>query len=126
MIYGIGTDIIHVNRIKVLSNDYNDPFFKKVFTPAEYEEAVSRQYPLMRFCTIFAAKEAIYKALNADGSLNNLDFSAIEILSDKRTGAPIICFYGDYARHAEKNGLKVKVSVSYDTDYAVAFAICEN
>lgn len=126
MIYGIGTDIIHVDRIKILSDEYSDSFFKKVFTPSEYEEAISRPFPFTKFCTIFAAKEAVYKALNGGGDSISLDFPSIEILSDKQTGKPIVCLHGDCRCHAAKHGLTVKVSVSYDTEYAVAYAICEN
>ena len=61
----------------------------------------------------FAAKEAIYKAIN---SYYNCSLRNIEILVDKN-GAP----------YCEIENFEIYISISHDEEYAIAFAIvCTN
>ena len=124
MIFGIGTDILNLNRIKILSDDYNDPFFRRIFTTAERELALSSPQPLVSFGRRFAAKEAVYKALNTKEAFCEPDFAAIEILSTP-AGTPYVVFHGKLKDYVVAHQLKVHVTISSDTEYAAAFAVSE-
>ena len=125
MIYGIGTDILNMNRVKVLSEDFSDSFFRIIFTQREYEQAISSPQPLVSFCKKFAAKEAVYKALNTKDAFCEPDFAAIEILTDPATGVPYAGFHGKLRSYADALRLRMHVSISSDTDYITAFAVSE-
>ncbi len=105
----IGTDIVDISRFsKFTSKD--DAFIKKVFTPSEIEYCFRYKSPSEHLAGIFAAKEAVSKAL----SVTKYPFIEIEILH-KKDGAPI-------AFHEGKR-LKVAVSISHSTQVAMAVAI---
>ena len=109
MIKDIGTDIVSIERLEQTIR--NTPtFIKKVYTSGELEIASTIKDPLNFFATRFAAKEAIFKATGAQ-----FEFNQIEILraSDGRPLPKII-------NHED---IKIKLSLSYDSNYAVAFCI---
>jgi len=122
MIKGIGTDILAISRIRTLvENDSKDAFIKKTFTEAEIDLANSRYDPVVLYATRFAAKEAVFKSLHLDG--NNIRLNEIEILEGE-FGRPYVNLHGKVQMLADKIGIKeVEVSISYETDYALAFAV---
>ena len=42
MLYGIGTDILNIHQIESSVSDLQDPFVRKIYTPAEIELIESR------------------------------------------------------------------------------------
>ncbi len=123
MIHGVGADILDKKRLAPLANDYKDPFFLKTFTPGERAAAAERSDSLMFYAERFCAKEAVFKALRVSGDAARLD--EIEILGDK-LGRPCVSLYGRTAELA--GGLRIRqisVSISYDGDFTLAFAVCE-
>ena len=97
MTYGIGTDILKISSIAESVADLNDPFVRKTYTPDEVALITSRPVPLNSFATI-------------------------EILENEN-GQPTVTLHGNALRLAEQKGIsRILVSLSYDTDYAVAYA----
>lgn len=120
MIYGIGTDILNIHQIENAVSDRTDPFVRKTYTPAEIELIESRPIPLYSYATRFSGKEAVFKALNLDG--NAIRLNEIEILENEN-GQPQVNLYGAAQKYAKKKEItKVMISLSYDTDYAIAYA----
>jgi holo-[acyl-carrier protein] synthase len=120
MIYGIGTDILNIQTIRNAVSDPLDPFVQKTYTPKELELIKSRPLPLYSFATRFSGKEAVFKSLSLDG--NSVRLNEIEILENE-VGQPTVTLSGNTKRLAEEKGIsQVLISLSYDTDYAVAFA----
>lgn len=120
-VIGIGTDIMHMERLRGLPLGFDDVFFKKTFTVAEREAALKRADPLAYFATRFAGKEAVFKTLHMDADRVRLD--QIEIINEA-SGAPTVRLFGDVLLHAQRLGIKqVTISLSYDNDYATAFAV---
>lgn len=120
---GIGTDILKISNLGVNSLEPNDSFVLKTYTPAEVEQALQREVPLFYYATRFAGKEAVFKALNL--STEYFRLSEIEILNNEN-GQPYVTLRGALAQLAAQQGVqKVAVSLSYDTDYAVASALAE-
>src|SRR5690606_41679150 len=63
MIFGIGTDVVQVERIKQVYERHGDRFVERLLLPAE-EQAFRRASRPVRFLAMrFAAKEAIVKAM---------------------------------------------------------------
>ena len=123
MLYGIGTDILNIHQIESSVSDLQDPFVRKIYTPAEIELIESRPLPLYSYATRFAGKEAVFKALNLNG--NAIRLNEIEILENEN-GQPQIALHGRAEQLAkEKKITTIMISLSYDTDYAVAYAVAE-
>ena len=123
MIYGIGVDIITSARLNDLRGKYDDSFFKKTFTEKEYEAGLKRADPIAYFAGRFAAKEAVFKALDINSGA--FRFSDIETLSDD-SGRPYVNLYGHVKERFDGLGaVRLHISLSSDGDYIIAFAVCE-
>lgn len=123
MIHGIGTDILKIDRIaSLIAANENDPFILKTYTQKELLLIKNRPAPLYSYATRFAGKEAVYKALCSAG--NEIRLNEIEIL-ETEYGQPYVTLLGKAREFADQNGIsQVLVSLSYDTDYAIAYASC--
>lgn len=63
MIFGIGTDVVQIQRIERLHQKYGEHFVQRLLMPAELD-AFRAQSRASRFLAMrFAAKEAIVKAM---------------------------------------------------------------
>ena len=123
MIHGIGVDIFASRRIGDMRGKYDDPFFKKTYTDKEYAEGIGRADPVTYFSERFAVKEAVFKALNIKSS--EFRWSDIETLNDG-SGKPYVVLYGYTKRLNDELGIKsIHVSISSDSGYIAAFAVCE-
>lgn len=117
MIFGIGTDITDLKKIKHWLNE--ERFLKRILSDDEIhliESMTSEDRKLTFLGGRFAAKEAIFKAIShADGKTN---FRDIVIMNDEH-GKPYV------NTHPFSQNFKFQVSISHTDDYAVAFVICE-
>lgn len=126
MIHGIGIDLVDLSRIEALQGKWDDPFFRIIFTEQERAEAMARleesgpQATVRYFAGRFAVKEAVVKALNAEGVV--VEFPQIETLTAK-TGAPETHLVGDAA--ALDARFKLHVSLSHEEGIAAAFCVAE-
>lgn len=128
MIYGVGTDIIEVDRVRGVMARTGGRFAEKVLGPRElkvYEtrKARSEKRGLAFLCTRFAAKEAFSKAIGL-GMRMPMTWRAMELLN-LPSGEPTPVCHGELARWLGERGITVRVSVSDEHNYAVAFAIAE-
>jgi len=123
MIYGVGTDILKISNISSCVTEPSDPFVRRSFTEAERELILSREKPLYSFATRFAGKEAVFKCLDLGG--NDISLREIEILENDN-GKPLVFLHGRAASLASEKGIvRIHISLSYDTDYAIACAAAE-
>ena len=123
MIKGIGTDFLYFDTIIPLVENPQDPFVQKAFTPAEQALILGREYPLACYATRYAGKEAVFKALGTNGDA--LRFDEIEILATA-DGAPVVTLLGNAKKIAEEKGItEVLLSLSYEKDCAIAYAIAQ-
>lgn len=128
MIYGLGTDIIQIDRVQGVLERTNGRFAEKVLGPAELEKyharkARSASRGLAFVATRFAAKEAFSKAIGL-GIRWPMTWRAMEMLN-LPSGEPYVKCHGELAEWMARRGLSVRISVSDERDYAVAFAIAE-
>lgn len=126
MVKGIGTDILEIEKIKPIFETpsyLTDSFIQRTYTQAEIALAEARPVPLFCYATRFAGKEAVFKALSVTGE--DCRLSEIEILPDD-SGKPFVNLYGAAAELAKKREIsQVLISLSYEYNYAVAYAIAE-
>ena len=83
-IYGIGTDIVNVNRIKNAIKKNKKAFTNKIYTSFEIKTCEKRVNKVECFAKRFAAKEALFKAV---GIGNKLQFNDVEVRNNP-SGAP--------------------------------------
>ena len=124
MIFGIGTDIVDVNRIKNL--DSLDDFVKKILSSNEkkYFENLKDIHKVSYVAKQFAGKESVAKAFGT-GITGDIKFSEIQILRNK-IGKPYLEPIGSFKDHIDDLGIiKTHVSLSDEEEYAIGFAILE-
>lgn len=121
MVYGIGVDIIEIDRIREMIDRQGEKFLRRVFTDKEIEYCRSKKIPFQHYAARFAAKEAFSKALST-GWRAEFRWKDIEV-SNNDVGQPSITLYGTLA---EKIGSdRVHVSLSHSDRSVVAFVLIE-
>jgi len=125
MIAGIGVDRLVIARIERSLCRYGDRFIQRVFSEAEIEQSQARSNPARRFAMLFAAKEAVSKALGT-GFRKGVVPRHIETIHQD-SGKPEITLYGGARTAAERLDIcRVHVSLSDDDGIAMAFAVAES
>ena len=119
-IYGIGTDIVSVDRIKKTLKNKNT--LSRLF----YKDEIAKCSKLIKsnncYAKRFAAKEAFSKALGT-GISNGINFNEIVIMNEKN-GKPFIKLRGktmQILKKKFKKNVKISLSISDEKKYAVAF-----
>jgi holo-[acyl-carrier protein] synthase len=131
MIFGIGTDIVLVNRIDGLLARYGERFARRILGPDELVEFQRRTakaghgagYGMRYLAKRFAAKEAFSKALGT-GLRAPMTLRSFEVLNN-RAGAPVGRWRGELAHFMEQKKLRCHVSLSDEVDTVVAFVVLE-
>lgn len=122
MIYGIGTDIIEVARIKDAIQKYGSRFLDRIYTKIEQEYCESfNDNKYLHYAARFAAKESFSKAIGT-GITQGFKFNEIGVVNESN-GKPRVILYGSLL---EKWGqFKIEVSLSHTQTDAVAFVTLE-
>ena len=124
MIFGIGTDIVELERIRKL--DSLEKFADKILSLNELEVFKSQidEKKVTFLAKQFAAKEAVSKALGT-GIGKDIRFNQIEILRNS-DGKPYLNHDGMITTIFNDLGItKTHVSLSDEKKYALAFVILE-
>ena len=120
-IYGIGTDIVSIERIKKSLKNKN--FLKRIFSEKEILKCKKISNSYNCYAKRFAAKEAFSKALGT-GISNGINFNEIIILN-KKSGKPFIFVEGGTKKIINKRFKykkpKISLSLSDERKFAVAF-----
>lgn len=122
MIYGIGTDIIEIKRIKKAVSR-SPRFIERLFTEQELEFYRKKDMKAHHIAGGFSAKEAVLKALGT--GLRGFKWKDIEILRGIM-GKPIVRLGGNVKQFVEDNGIgMIHVTISHSKDFAAATAVAE-
>ena len=122
-IFGIGTDIVDISRIKRLFNK-NRKIKKKIFSKKEIKYCESRPNKIASYSKRFAAKEAFSKALGT-GVSKGISFNEISVTNNKE-GAPYIELLGKtkiISKKLIKKKNKIYLSLSDEKKYALAMVV---
>ena len=128
MIFGIGTDICDIRRIRETLARRGDRFAEKVLGPHEIDVFQERQGKhrargAAYLATRFAAKEAFSKAIGM-GMRMPMTWRDCEVVKDA-SGKPQLRLHGELAAWFAARSLVAHVSVSDEADTATAFVIVE-
>jgi holo-[acyl-carrier protein] synthase len=127
MIYGIGIDLVELDRIKKIMQGHGERFLRMVFTDNEIQSgqkgfSVGRQYQY--FAGRFAAKEAFLKAIGT-GLRKGFHWKDIEIVNDE-LGKPDLIAKNKMSEVIQKNGIaNIRLSISHTQSSATAVVILE-
>ena len=114
----IGIDIIEMERIEAVIEQWGERFLKRIYTDDELRICQGRVSSL---AIRFAAKEAIMKVLGTGNK--GVGWKEIEILPDS-LGKPLVTLYGRAKSKAEELNMNdFSVSLSDTKQYAIATAI---
>ena len=121
LIQGIGTDIIEVQRI-AKAIERNGNFILKGFTKSEQEYFRIRNNNPHTIAGIFAAKEAVSKALGT--GIRGFGLKDIEILHDN-LNKPVVKLSLKIIEKYNLKNYRFHLSISHSNENAIAFAILE-
>lgn len=125
MIYGIGIDIVMVNRLeKWLDRTDAKKLVERFFHQTEVADAFSASKTMaLSLSARFAAKEAFGKALGT--GLKGLQLKDI-CVKTAHNGKPELHLYGTAKKASEEVGVKkIHVSLSHEREAAIAIVILE-
>ena len=123
MIFGIGTDIVAVTRLRAMWERHGDRAVERILAPQEIPDFAGATDKGRFLAKRFAAKEAFSKALGT-GVRPPATLSAIAVLHD-HLGKPMLVFSPALHALLEEKNLKAHLSISDEAEYAVAYVILE-
>ena len=122
-IYGIGTDVVNINRIK--NSLKNKNFISRLFNKNEIKKCNAQINKANCYAKRFAAKEAFSKAIGT-GISKGINFNEI-IVHNIKSGKPNIKLLGNTKKIVNKILNKKKfnifLSLSDDKPFAVATVV---
>lgn len=122
MIYGIGIDLVRIERMKDVVDRWGDNFLKKVFTENEIAYCYEKKDPALSLSVRFAAKEALIKAIGGKAAIPLTD---IEVINNEN-GKPVIKARGKLKKFLEDNNItNINLSLSHEKDYGIACVVLE-
>lgn len=122
MTYGIGIDIVHIDRMRAVTERWGQRFLRRVFTEQEISYCHRKQNPYPSLAVRFAAKEAFIKAIGAEIPVS---FTDIEIVIAPH-GKPSLNFSEKINHHIKNKKIRAAhLSLSHDREYGVASVVLE-
>ncbi len=124
MIYGIGIDIVEIERVRKVYNKYGEKFKRRCFLESEIKRSENKLKTLESYAKRYAAKEACAKALGT-GLARGVFWKDIEIRNNKY-GKPYILLHNNALRFLKMkkiNNINVELSISDEVKYAIANVI---
>ena len=128
MIFGVGTDICDVRRIRASLARHGERFALKILSDAEFAtwQARSARWPergIRYLATRFSAKEAFSKAIGL-GMVMPMTWRRCEV-ANLPSGQPTLVLHGDLKDWFDARHLSAHLSVSDETDYATSYCVVE-
>ena len=124
MIYGIGTDLVNIERVKKFLSKNRDGFVKRVLS--EHEQALfTNKADSAEYCAKrFAAKEAFAKALGT-GIGRVVSFQDLTVRNNENGKPHFIPSEKLRKFLVEKNIKQAHLSISDESKNAIAFVVLE-
>lgn len=128
MVYGIGTDICDIRRIRASLARHGERFARKILSDGELATWAERsaRWPdrgVSYLATRFSAKEAFSKAIGL-GMRMPMTWRHCEI-TKAASGKPEIVLHGALRDWFDARQLSAHITVSDETDYAASFCVVE-
>ena len=128
MIYGIGTDICDIRRIRASLDRHGERFAQRILSDGELATWTERsaRWPdrgVSYLATRFSAKEAFSKAIGL-GMRLPMTWRHCEI-AKAASGKPEVVLHGALKDWFDARELTAHITVSDETDYAASFCVVE-
>jgi holo-[acyl-carrier protein] synthase len=123
MIFGVGTDIVAIARLRQLFERHGERALEKLLAPLERADFDLAKDPARFLAKRFAAKEAFGKALGI-GVATPATLPNIAVVHDA-LGKPAFSYAPELAAFLEQRGLSAHLSISDEKDLALAFVVME-
>ena len=111
--FGIGIDIVDINRFKETPYKEKITFYEKIFDKKEIEYCLQFKDPYPHFAGKFAVKEAVIKSIP-----DKIPFLDIKTSNSKH--GPIVSIVGNLVKK-----YSFLVSISHEKEYAIVVVISE-
>lgn len=121
MIFGIGVDVVEIDRMKSAVSRLGERFLNRVFHPDEIAYSFRFRDPFSRLSVRFACKEAVSKSLGM--GIFQLGANNIQVVHSEN-GSPSITLHNRAkSLSAQKGVSRILVSLSHGDRFAVAQAL---
>jgi holo-[acyl-carrier protein] synthase len=124
MIYGIGTDIVEVERIQSSLDQFGDAFAKRILAESEWPDYQQSQLKARFLAKRFAAKEAFAKAIGT-GIRGDVSFHNIAVTHDA-LGRPLLKLSSALHAFLKQHHIhQSHISISDEKNLALAYVVLE-
>ena len=124
MIYGVGTDLVDIERVKKILSKNRDGFVKRVLSDHEQALFANKGDSAAYFAKRFAAKEAFAKALGS-GIGRVVSFQDLTVRNNEN-GKPHFIPSEKLRQYLVENNIKqAHLSISDEIQNAIAFVVLE-
>jgi holo-[acyl-carrier protein] synthase len=124
-VIGVGIDLVDLERVRRLLSHRGEQAMVRFFSERERQYLGSRPDPAGHAAARIAAKEAVYKAMQALEGARAIGWREIEVSRDVE-GRPAIELHGLAARLSrEQGGLRIQISLTHSAISAGAIAVVE-
>ena len=124
MIYGVGTDLIEVQRVARVLERYGERFARRILCEPELKRFRAHRQPVAYLAKRFAAKEAFCKAL-CTGIHAPANWHGVWV-SNLRSGKPVLEYTPALAALLQARGIRrAHLSITDERGMAAATVILE-
>jgi len=124
VVVGIGVDRITIARVRRAIDRFGGRFLSRIYTENERRQAEAKGDPARRLAMLFAAKEAVSKALGT-GFRKGVTPTSIETIHQS-SGKPTVTLHGGAAEVAGQQKIsRIHLSLTDEDGIAIAFSIAE-
>lgn len=122
MIYGIGIDLVKIERMKQVVDRWGEKFLRRVFTEKEINYCYGKKDLNLSLAVRFAAKEALIKAI---GTKSAIALTEIEVVNNS-SGKPDLKAAGNLKHFIKDNAIRhIHLSLSHEKEYGIACVLLE-
>jgi holo-[acyl-carrier protein] synthase len=124
MIFGVGIDLVKIQRMANALKRWGERFQQKAFTPGEIQYCLRKRDPSPSFAARFAAKEAFVKALGI-GLRRGVHLKDVEVQRGP-LGKPVLKLHGRAKEFCDQDGITgIFLSLTHDQDFSSAVVVLE-
>ena len=124
-VIGVGIDLVEIGRAERMLERKGERPLERVLTPGERDYVAGKAHPARHFAARFAAKEAVYKALQSLPGARAISWQDIEVVSSE-SGRPIVALHGLALEvSAAAGGVRLHVSLTHTDETAGAVVVAE-
>lgn len=122
MLFGVGIDLVDIDRMQRVIAAWGDRFLSRMFTKNEIAYCCEKANAAQCFAARFAAKEALAKALG-HGWCEHFKWTDVEVTRD-RTGKPALLITGITSQLVAHK--RIHLSLSHSNAQAAAVVTVED